>query len=627
MNDKTIIRPGGRKPKKDTDDKTMVRRGPAADDQDENEPEDDRTMVRPRGSQASNPDPDPGPGDQEPAEEKTQFRPVTRPRPGGNRPRPGGSRQRGGKSDDLSAIDQAFGFDEDGDDSSAPEDQGDDRTMVRPRGSQRAEADNTPEPDSSDEEKTQFRPITRRGRGEQTVQGSNSGDEEKTQFRPLGRRGRQAQGAPTSQQPPKTSGVTSGETAASITNQFVMHQDAIDSDRGVVGLVSPLLVLVGRLQSVAEHPNIEDFKAFATESIKHYESISFGFGDARGSKLSKYCSFGLCCLIDEVALSTPWGLSSSWKDKNLLDTFHGEEDGSHKFFELLDELEAEPSQNLGALQLFYLFLELGYEGKYRDMPNGGREIHDLRNQLYRTIETTRQQLDPPGLSSSWEGVPGKKNPLLEYVPFWVIMAVTFGVMVIAFAAFSFILSQDADNALRTLAEISAEQFEGEELVIEEYAGDGPVAIEPDLVRNTVDIEELKLLLFLEIDDGILEVIEEPEHFVLRIKDPDLFRSGSHQVQDGHSELIETIGGFLRGSDTHLLVTGHTDDVPVRSLKYPSNWELSRARAEEVKEILAEHSGLDRQIKSQGLADTVNIVPNSNAQNRAINRRVEIKIRK
>jgi type VI secretion system protein ImpK len=108
----------------------------------------------------------------------------------------------------------------------------------------------------------------------------------------------------------------------------------------------------------------------------------------------------------------------------------------------------------------------------------------------------------------------------------------------------------------------------------------------------------------------------------------MFPSGRHKlVAEEFVAVVTTIGSFLKGAQGKIRVTGHTDNVPVRSLKYPSNWELSQARADSVKEILISGSGSGSLVKieSRGYADTVNIVPNTSARNREINRRVEIQI--
>jgi type VI secretion system protein ImpK len=72
----------------------------------------------------------------------------------------------------------------------------------------------------------------------------------------------------------------------------------------------------------------------------------------------------------------------------------------------------------------------------------------------------------------------------------------------------------------------------------------------------------------------------------------------------------------------VVISGHTDNVPIRSMRYPSNWVLSEARANAVRQILASRVAPER-ITAQGLADTQPVATNNTPENRALNRRVEI----
>ena len=641
MNDKTIIRPGGRRPRRggggsdggDDDDRTQVagKSAPAPEPEPEREEPEDRTMIRPSRGRSRRRSQKPEQAAPAPREEE--------------------------KAPDLSAVDDIFGSLSD-----APQEEAAPAAPERParrgagaRRGRRAE----PEPEApapapreeseadADGDKTQFRaPKRRRAEpAEPEAPAEEAADgEDKTQFRR--RPSRRAAEAKTeeiesSKRPAgrpmperrsrerESAKLPETETSPTVvSSQFLRQASAVTGDDGVAGLVSPLLVMVGRLQSVAEHPNVEDFKEFAIDSIRYYQSVSFGFGDASGSKLSGLCSYGICALIDEVVLNTPWGVDSTFRDDGLLQIFHGDQNGNERFFEIIDELRMDAKTNLPALELLFLLLELGFEGKYADSREGNRELVDLREDLYVVINATRGVADG-SLSENWEGLPGKKNPLLEYVPFWVVMSVTVALMVFAFAGFNIMLSRSSDGVLRELAIMGNKEIEIASVAIPAapLSGDGPVTAEPDLVRNNVDVEALEMLLFLEIDEGVVELVEKEELWLLRLKHTDLFNSGSHQLNELHAGLVETIGGFLKGSNGKIMVTGHTDDIPVRSLKYPSNWELSKQRAETVRGLIADASGLGTRVKAQGLADTDNIVPNDNDRNRAINRRVEIQIRK
>ena len=75
----------------------------------------------------------------------------------------------------------------------------------------------------------------------------------------------------------------------------------------------------------------------------------------------------------------------------------------------------------------------------------------------------------------------------------------------------------------------------------------------------------------------------------------------------------------------ILVTGHTDKIPIRTLKFPSNWHLSDARAKSVVALMSESVGDSNKLVAEGRADTELIAPGDSAADHQRNRRIEIKI--
>jgi type VI secretion system protein ImpK len=87
-------------------------------------------------------------------------------------------------------------------------------------------------------------------------------------------------------------------------------------------------------------------------------------------------------------------------------------------------------------------------------------------------------------------------------------------------------------------------------------------------------------------------------------------------------LFERIGTALNQVPGSVLIAGHTDNQPIRSLRFPSNWHLSKDRAASVKAVLAASLKPDR-LTAEGRADTEPVADNSAEDGRAKNRRVEI----
>ena len=89
------------------------------------------------------------------------------------------------------------------------------------------------------------------------------------------------------------------------------------------------------------------------------------------------------------------------------------------------------------------------------------------------------------------------------------------------------------------------------------------------------------------------------------------------------ELMGRIGDALALAGGQVLVTGHTDNSPIRSARFPSNWHLSEARARSVRDLLITHSVPANRVQAEGRADSEPLVANDSASNRAMNRRVEV----
>ncbi|MGE4298433.1 MAG: OmpA family protein [Desulfovibrionaceae bacterium] len=111
--------------------------------------------------------------------------------------------------------------------------------------------------------------------------------------------------------------------------------------------------------------------------------------------------------------------------------------------------------------------------------------------------------------------------------------------------------------------------------------------------------------------------------IMRITTDELFDPGSATLKPGADAYIDHIISVLKEHNFDLVVRGHTDNQAVHSQIYPSNWELSSARAAAALRRIMERSDIQAtRLKAVGFADTQPLVPNNTPQNQAINRRME-----
>lgn len=128
----------------------------------------------------------------------------------------------------------------------------------------------------------------------------------------------------------------------------------------------------------------------------------------------------------------------------------------------------------------------------------------------------------------------------------------------------------------------------------------------------------------EITQGLVEISGEDGRTIIRFPEKVTFPSGSAILNERSIPLIRKVGRILSESKGNILVSGHSDDQPIHTNRYRSNWELSSSRAASVVHTLLDNKLLtpDRFV-IQGYAETKPIKPNTSAENRATNRRIEI----
>ena len=133
------------------------------------------------------------------------------------------------------------------------------------------------------------------------------------------------------------------------------------------------------------------------------------------------------------------------------------------------------------------------------------------------------------------------------------------------------------------------------------------------LRNALDESELK-------KSGNVEITE--RGVTLRLEGDAVFATGKTDLKPGAVKLLDELIAIAKGQPGSIEVEGHTDDVPMKSARFPSNWELSTGRAGVAVRYLTGHGLPASRMKAIGFADTRPLVPNSSPENRSKNRRIE-----
>ena len=133
-------------------------------------------------------------------------------------------------------------------------------------------------------------------------------------------------------------------------------------------------------------------------------------------------------------------------------------------------------------------------------------------------------------------------------------------------------------------------------------------------------------LAMEIARGEVAVTDSAGMSTIVIRSDRLFASGSARLEAEVEPILQRVVAALDRVPGTILVTGHTDDVPIRTARFPSNWELSTERAASVVKLMAGRLADPSRLRAEGVADSAPLAPNDSAANRARNRRVEIILR-
>jgi type VI secretion system protein ImpK len=369
----------------------------------------------------------------------------------------------------------------------------------------------------------------------------------------------------------------------------------------ILQAAAPLLMLAAKLQTGVQQANIGTLRQQAVHEIRALEERLGKAGVTSDDAL--ITRYVLCTFVDSAVSNTPWGHQGGWSGQSLLVMFHKEVSGGEKFFQILDRVRGNPARYADLIELLYVCLALGYEGKYRQDPGGPARLAELQHDLYRLIRDRRQLRDEP-LSPSWQGVQDKRNPVIRYVPWWIVGAAVLAALAVAYFTYQTKLRAQAEPVKTALA--------GQVPPVEYPAPAPPRA------------SRLKDLLQPEEAAGKITVEDFGDKTVVTLTAPNLFRSGSANVDPAQYETLRAVGLAIEQVPGRVLIVGHTDDQPVRSFKFADNFELSRERALSVAKSMKPVVSDFGRLEWQGVGSTQpRYKPVDTPENRARNRRVEI----
>ena len=383
----------------------------------------------------------------------------------------------------------------------------------------------------------------------------------------------------------------------------------------LIAAAGPLLQLLSRLRNTLSQPDPAELRERAVRELRRFEQETRESGVPM--EQLRPAHYALCASLDDVVLATPWGSQGAWAARSLTSTFHQEVRSGDRFFDVLNKLKQAPGMFLPVLELMYLCMALGFQGRYRLSPRGPAELDRLREETYGVITRQRPSLDPE-LSPHWRGVSAPYRPGRAELPLWVAAAGGLGVICALFAWLSFGLNGQSDSVFEQM--MRAPPASMPRIVRVAAVQPPPPAPAP---AQPGALDKLRGFLQPEIAAGLVSVVGTEAVPVVRIRNRGMFNSGSADLQGRFKPLLERIGSALKDERGPVRVIGYTDNQPIRTVQFPSNFQLSAARARAAAQILAQTIGDPSRITTEGRADADPIAGNDTPQGREENRRIEV----
>lgn len=219
----------------------------------------------------------------------------------------------------------------------------------------------------------------------------------------------------------------------------------------LVNAASTLIAVFEKTRVSVSHPDVGGLHQRLVNEVKKFEASAKETGVKPEVVLS--ARYAMCVALDEAVLNTPWGSESAWPQRTLLSVFHNETSGGEKFFLILDRMKEQPGENLYILELMYILLSLGFEGKYRVIHRGRDIIEQMRDDLFNIIRRQRGEYER-SLSPSWQGLGKTRNSLANYIPMWVVASIVGAILFLSYSGFRVWLYDSSSPVVEQLDEIA-----------------------------------------------------------------------------------------------------------------------------------------------------------------------------
>jgi type VI secretion system protein ImpK len=387
----------------------------------------------------------------------------------------------------------------------------------------------------------------------------------------------------------------------------------------IMRAAGPLLQLLGRLRVAVMRASFASLIEQVADAVKFFET------DIRSAGISEQqantAKYILCATADDIVQHIPTDERHVWAQYSMLSRFFGERVGGVRFFEILDRLKQDPLVNYPVLELQHACLALGFQGMHRSSPTGIASLQVIQRNLYELLRRVRPKM-MRDLSPHWQGQALAHRRRGIRIPAWLVASVAAALLFAGFITLRTWLSAHAETAAQVAFALHpSDKIElKRKIIAPPLPPPPPPPPPPDRITQ---LQRIRNALAAENTSCKMTADQTANFIVIRVCNLILFDSGKATVLDQFKPVAARLAATLEKEPGKIRVVGHTDNTPIGSTRFASNYALSLERAKAAAAVLKQGLSDAARVDVEGKAADSPIDTNSTPEGRANNRRVEI----